>query len=95
MANPFFEKPILNPPYACPERHWELDEQGQPTQKIIASRRSAEFISPIPKPKKRTGASHTQQSLVFDERIDLSAKEPSADPAANSSPVAFLSLLRG
>ena len=27
--NHFFERPILNSPYVCPTRHWELDEQGQ------------------------------------------------------------------
>ncbi len=53
MSDQFFEKPILNSPYECPERHWELDPSGQPTQHIIESRRSAEFITPIPKPKKR------------------------------------------
>jgi uncharacterized protein (DUF2126 family) len=53
MANPFFDHPILNSPYDCPKRHWELDAQGQPTQQIIANRRRAEFITPISKPKKR------------------------------------------
>ena len=47
MSNPFFEKPILNSPYLCPGRHWELDAHGQPTQKIIERRRRAEFITPI------------------------------------------------
>ncbi len=47
MNNQFFEKPILNSPYAYPIRHWELDEVGQPTQKIIETRRRAEFITPI------------------------------------------------
>ena len=31
MSNPFFDHPILNPPYEYPSRHWELDEFGQPT----------------------------------------------------------------
>ncbi len=53
MENQFFEKPILNSPYEYPSQHWELDATGQPTQRIIESRRSAEFITPIPKPKKR------------------------------------------
>ena len=39
MSNPFFEHPILNSPYQCPQRHWELDGDGQPTQQIIADRR--------------------------------------------------------
>ena len=67
MTNPFFEKPVLNSPYECPSRHWELDETGQPTQKVIKSRRQAEFITPIPKPKKRKRSSVEQTALVFDE----------------------------
>ena len=53
MPDPFFDHPILNSPYECPPQHWELDAHGQPTQRIIESRRRAEFITPIPKPKKR------------------------------------------
>jgi len=56
MDNLFFERPILNSPYKYPARYWELDKQGQPTQHIIESRRRAEFITPIPKPRKRKGA---------------------------------------
>ena len=71
MSNPFFDHPILNSPYDCPVRHWELDEHGQPTQKVIDTRRRAEFITPIPKPRKRRGATE-QQQLVFDEGKGLS-----------------------
>ena len=53
MDNQFFERPILNSPYEYPAQYWELDEHGQPTQRIIESRRRAEFITPIPKPRKR------------------------------------------
>jgi hypothetical protein len=56
MSNPFFDRPILNSPYVRPLRHWELDAEGQPTQKIIETRRRAEFITPIPKPKTRKGS---------------------------------------
>jgi type III restriction enzyme len=54
-GNPFFDHPVLNSPYSCPGRHWELDDQGQPPQKTIEHRRPAEFITPIPKPKKLRG----------------------------------------
>ena len=74
MTNLFFEKPILNSPYAYPERHWELDAQGQPTQAIIDKRRRAEFITPIPKPKKRKG-SGSQTDLLFDEGAGLTTAE--------------------
>src|SRR3990170_4541245 len=75
-SNPFFDHPILNSPYERPERHWELDEQGQPTQKIIEDRRRAEFITPIPKPKKR-GAK--QEEIIFDEGKGLSSKAQQYD----------------
>jgi len=74
MSNPFFERPILNSPYEYPIQHWELDGQGQPTQKIIDKRRLAEFISPIPKPRKRKGVAQ-QQSLVFDEGEGISTQK--------------------
>src|SRR4030066_827192 len=81
MGNPFFEPPILNSPYECPARYWELDAQGQPTQRIIESRRRAEFITPIPKPRKRK-ASAEQASLVFDEGKGLSTAEQRYDHTA-------------
>ena len=74
MTNPFFERPVLNSPYAYPKRHWELDESGQPTQRIIQSRRPAEFITPIPKPKKQKG-SKTQAEIIFDEGKGLSTEK--------------------
>ena len=75
MTNPFFEQPVLNSPYECPSRHWELDEAGQPTQRIIESRRQAEFIMAVPKAKKRKGSSADQAPLVFDEGKGLSTQK--------------------
>ena len=80
MSNPFFAHPILNSPYEYPRRHWELDEAGQPTQKIIGARRGAKFITPIPKPKKRKAT--TQTGFVFDEGKGLSTKEQQYDPTS-------------
>src|SRR5438045_2337633 len=79
MSNPFFDHPILNSPYESPPRHWELDSSGQPTQQIIETRRRAEFITPIPKPKKRKGSS-AQQEIIFNEGKGLSTKEQQYDP---------------
>jgi type III restriction enzyme len=73
MSNPFFDHPILNSPYEYPRRHWQLDEDGQPTQKIVGNRRGAKFITPIPKPKKRKAAAQT--GFVFDEGAGISTKE--------------------
>jgi type III restriction enzyme len=74
MDNRFFEHPILNSPYEYPARHWELDPTGQPTQQIIETRRTAQFITPIPKSKKHRGKAADQQSLVFDEGLGLSSQ---------------------
>ncbi|MGH9324749.1 MAG: BPTD_3080 family restriction endonuclease [Vicinamibacteria bacterium] len=77
MDSHFFERPILNSPYEYPARHWELDESGQPTNRIIDRRRRAEFITPIPKPKKRR---LEQRDIVFDEGKGLSTEEQQYDP---------------
>ena len=79
MDNRFFEHPVINSPYEYPMQHWELDEQGQPTQEIIKRRRRAEFITPIPKPRKRKG-SKAQQQMIFDEGKGLSTQEQQYDP---------------
>ena len=68
----FFEAPILNSPYEYPSRHWELDDDGQPTHRIIASRRGAEFVTPIPKPRRRGGR---QARLAIDEDQGMSSSE--------------------
>ena len=80
MSNPFFEHPILYSPYEYPARHWELDD-GQPTQRIIERRRRAEFITPIPKPKKRK-ESAAQQQIIFDEGKGISTAKQQYDPTS-------------
>src|SRR5882672_6722553 len=78
MPNPFFDHPILNSPYEYPRRHWELDADGQPTQQQVERRRRAEFLTPIPKPKKRR-ATVAQQDIVFDEGLGLSTAKQQYD----------------
>ncbi len=80
MDNRFFEHPILNSPYECPQRHWELVD-GLPTQAIIENRRRAEFITPIPKPKKRKGSAE-QQDIVFDDGKGLSTQDQQYNTSA-------------
>ena len=86
MSNPFFEHPILNSPYECPGRHWELDKTGQPTQQIIETRRRAEFITPIPKPKKRK-ASKAQKEIVFEDVKGISTEKQQYDVNASINEV--------
>jgi type III restriction enzyme len=77
-VNAFFERPILNSPYAYPARHWELDETGQPTQQIIDRRRTVSFITPIPKPRKQKAS--LQAPLVLGEGKGISTAEQQYDP---------------
>jgi type III restriction enzyme len=92
MDNPFFNHPILNSPYDDPIRHWELDKDGQPTQQILERRRSAEFITPIPKPRRQRQTRQrdaTQIPLVMDEGKGLSTSEQQYDITGN------INLIRG
>lgn len=81
MSNPFFDRPILNSPYERPGRHWELDDQGQPTQRIQDQRRQSKYITPIPKPKKRR-AGAGQSDIIFDEGVGISTAAQQYDPTS-------------
>ena len=85
MDDRFFKQPILNSPYEYPARHWELDEEGQPTHQILERRRSAQFITPIPKPKKRKGSA--QQLEMVDAGVPggnhVAARRLEFHPARN------------
>ena len=52
-VNAFYTQPILNSPYEEPTRHWELDEEHQPTRNIIEKRRPADFITLFPSRKRK------------------------------------------
>jgi type III restriction enzyme len=80
MDESFFERPILNSPYVYPGRHWELDEEGQPTNRIIETRRRCELITPVPKPQRRRRASaQPGAELDFGRDEGLSTAEQQYD----------------
>ncbi|MGE3274951.1 MAG: BPTD_3080 family restriction endonuclease [Vicinamibacterales bacterium] len=79
MDNPFYERPIVNSPYEYPRRHWELDPSGQPTGTLLERRRRAEFVTPIPKPKKRKAAT-AQGDLDLNEADGVSTRDQKYDP---------------
>ena len=81
MTDAFFEAPILNSPYEYPERHWELDEDRQPTTRILDLRRPAAYITPVPRARKQRGATQ-QEALVLDEGKGLSSEEQEYDPTS-------------
>ena len=75
MTANFFTQPILNSPYDYPGRHWELDETGQPTTEFKEMRRSAEFITPIPKPKKRKSSAQTELGFTDEAGISTNSQQ--------------------
>ena len=72
VAQRFFEQPILNSPYEYPARHWELDENRQPTNKVVDRRRTVSFITPIPAARKRRAA---QSELGLDDARTAAAED--------------------
>ena len=91
----FFEHPILNSPYACPGRHWELDADGQPTNRLIGSRRRSDLITPVPKAKKRK-APRTGAGPAAQGELELSADDEGLSTAEQKyDPTPIINELRG
>jgi type III restriction enzyme len=84
----FFERPILNSPYACPPRHWELDEDGQPTNRIIETRRRSELITPVPKPQRRRRAPGQGE-------LGLGVEDGLSTPEQEYNPTPIINEIRG
>jgi type III restriction enzyme len=65
VANTFYERPILNSPYAKPRFHHPLDEHGQPLGlPAVEGRRPSKFIVPVPATRRRGAAA--QAALPLD-----------------------------
>ena len=77
----FFKQPVLNSPYSTPTRHWLLGSDGQPTHEIVPSRRPADFVTPVPRPRgagrgtKGTVVGSEQAMLVLDQGRGLSTAD--------------------
>jgi type III restriction enzyme len=80
MTETFFSRPILNSPYEYPGRHWELDPDGQPTNRIVEKRRRSDLITPVPKPKKRKNSKKDQAELFLSDSDGLSSASQEYNP---------------
>jgi len=80
MSDAFFAYPILNSPYDYPARHWELDADGQPTSKVVDSRRRSDLVTPVPKPKKRKASRADQSELLLADGDGLSSLSQEYNP---------------
>jgi type III restriction enzyme len=76
MDTSFFEQPILNSPYAYPARHWDLDADRQPTNRIVESRRRCDLITPVPLPQRRRRApGQAELGLGVDDGLSTPEQE--------------------
>ena len=72
--------PILNSPYEPPKRYHALDGEGQPLElPPVEGRRPCDFITPVPKAKRRSGKA-AQTSMVFDDASGLTDAEQEYNP---------------
>lgn len=58
-------------------RYWELDESGQPTDRVIERRRQTQYVSPIPKAKKRRAE---QGELAIEDTFGQATASQKYDP---------------
>jgi type III restriction enzyme len=79
VVDAFFEHPILNSPYDYPRRHWELDDDGQPTNVVAQSRRRSSLVTPVPKPKKQH-RNAKQASLLLSDADEVTTAEQEYNP---------------
>ncbi len=67
MSDGFKSNPVINSPFRKPERHFVLNDKGEPTGIVEPGRRKSEFIVPIPGPKKKGGAAQTELALEAEQ----------------------------
>lgn len=80
MSQSFFDRPILNSPYEVPKLHHALDPEGQPLElPPIVGRRPCDFVTPVPKPKRRSSKA-TQSTMLFEDGIGLSSEDQEYNP---------------
>ena len=79
---PFFTHPILNSPDEEPSQHHALTEDGQPLNEAPRQgRRRSEFITPVPKPRKRKRQSaNDQANLDLQSSDGISSVEQEYNP---------------
>ena len=80
MSKSFFERPILNSPYRYPGRHWELDAEGQPTNRIRRNPASVRADHARAEAESGVGKARGQLAMAFDAGDDLSSQEQEYNP---------------
>ena len=63
----FDNNPILNSPYGYPKKHWQLNDEGQPTGVVNSGRRGSFHLVPIPAAQRRKQIDADQAFLDIEE----------------------------
>jgi type III restriction enzyme len=80
VSQSFFDQPILNSPYEVPTRYHALDKEGQPLElPPIEGRRPCDFLTPVPKPKRKSSKGK-QTSMLFEDTEGLSDEDQEYNP---------------
>lgn len=76
---PFYAQPILNSPYHPPTRYHALGDDGQPLdQEAFSGRRKSQYVTPVPKARRRTASPTDQTELRLDQ---FSEDRPGYNPS--------------
>ncbi len=68
MPRVVIENPVVNSPFAEPERHFRFDDEGI-TSEIVPARRSSHYFIPIPRSRKRGAQANLFETEWLEERI--------------------------
>ena len=82
VSKSFYERPILNSPYALPALYHPLDDTGQPLNgEPIAGRRPSKFIVPVPASRKKAAAAQSSLDLeTYTENAKINQIRSYLDP---------------
>ena len=83
----FFDRPILNSPYTYPGRHWELDKEVHPTDRILGAPRSSALWTRLAGKVREVGQAQTnygvrRRSLDGSDRVQPFAHHQRSAPGA-------------
>ena len=71
----FAHNPILDSPYEYPARHWDMDENNQPTAKVNEFRRPSSLKSPIAAARRHGGMTQADLFAENEDGVDYGTND--------------------
>ena len=75
LVQTFAHNPILNSPYEYPARHWDMDDNNQPTAKVNEFRRPSSLKSPIAAARRRGGMTQADLFAENEDGVDYGTND--------------------